>query len=105
MNKGPNINLSFSQLTNLLSEMKTFLIRYKVVLFIVCNLTLFGFLVWKIGELNSITPDQAGVEETLNKNGNLKIDQDAVKKIEQLKDQNVQVQALFKTARDNPFQE
>ena len=34
-----------------------------------------------------------------------KIDENAVKNIEQLEDQNIEVQSLFNEARNNPFSE
>ncbi len=102
---GPDINLSMGSITGLVDKLKTFLNRYKVIIFIILNLSLFSYLVWQVGALNNVGPDQTAVEESLNKNGRLKIDQGSVNKITQLQDQNIQVQSLFKTARDNPFQE
>ncbi len=78
--------------------------RYTVIIFIVSILALYGFLVFQIGALSQVEPDETAVTEQLNKVKRLKIDQKSVDKIQQLEDQNIGVQSLYKTARDNPFQ-
>jgi hypothetical protein len=66
---------------------------------------LYGFLVFQIGTLASKEPDESSVTEQLNAVKRLKIDQATIDKINQLQDQNVTVQSIFKDARDNPFQD
>ena len=78
---------------------------YATFVFIIGILLLYGFLVFQIGSLASKEPDDSSVSEQLNTLKRLKIDQETIDKIEQLEDQNVSVQALFKEARDNPFQD
>lgn len=79
--------------------------RYSVVLFIVLVFGLYGLLVFRIGSLSQVEPEETAVTEQLGRVKRLKIDQDSVDKIQQLEDQNIGVQSLFKTARDNPFQD
>jgi hypothetical protein len=78
---------------------------YAAFVFIVGILAIYGFLVFQIGSLASKEPDDAAVSDQLNTLKRLRIDQATIDKIEQLEDQNVPVQALFKEARDNPFKD
>lgn len=105
MKKGPNLNLSIDSILQQLSGIREFIVKYRVVIFIVASLSVYSYLVYTIGSLINISPSQAQVDEQLKTTSRLKIDQDAVSKIEQLQGQNVAVQSLFKAARDNPFQE
>lgn len=73
--------------------------------FIIGVLCLYGFLIFRIGTLASHEPAEAAVTEQLNTLKRLKIDQTTIDKINQLEDQNVSVQSLFKSARDNPFED
>lgn len=79
--------------------------RYAVFSAIIAVLLAYSFMVWRINTLTSREPTQASVDEKLQTVKRPVIDQTAVKKIQQLQDNNVQVQTLFKQARDNPFQE
>lgn len=79
--------------------------RYQVVLFIVAIVGLYGFLVMQISTASQSEPTQSQIDEQLGTVKRLKIDQSSIDKIQQLKDQNVVVQSLFETARENPFQE
>lgn len=78
--------------------------RYAWFLFIVGTLLLYSFLVARISMLSDPKPDEQTVTEQMNTVKRLKIDQSSIDRIEQLKDQNIGVQALFEEARDNPFQ-
>jgi hypothetical protein len=73
--------------------------------FIISILLVYGFLVFQIGAMAGKEPEEASVSEQLSAIKRLQIDQATINKIEQLQDQNVSVQALFKEARDNPFQD
>lgn len=65
----------------------------------------YSFLVVRIGMLSKIEPTDDQVEQVLKDVKKPRIDKAALAKIQQLEDQNVQVQTLFKQARDNPFSE
>lgn len=79
--------------------------RYAVLIFILCFLGVYVFLVMRINSLSQVEPGEDLVAERLSESKQLKIDQSAVDKIKQLQGQNVEVQTLFKQARDNPFSE
>lgn len=96
------------ELKNIIPAIKKLLNRaqtYAAFIFIIGILSLYGFLVFQIGSLASKDPEETAVSDQLNTLKRLRIDQDTIDKIEQLEDQNVSVQSLFKEARDNPFQD
>lgn len=73
-------------------------------IFIVFLLAIYGFLAWRIFTLLQTGPDPGAVASQLQ-TVDIKVDANAVQKMEQLKDNNVSVQTLFDDARKNPFQE
>lgn len=77
--------------------------RYSTFIFIISILLIYSFLVVRISVLSQAEPSESAIEEQTNTLKRLKIDQSSIEKIEQLEDQNVGVQSLFETARDNPF--
>ncbi len=78
---------------------------YLPLIFIVVAAMLYGFLVFRIKTLASQEPTEDAVAEKIQASPHPRIDQDALNKIQQLQDNSTDVQALFKHARDNPFQE
>lgn len=79
--------------------------RYVVFVFIVVVLVVYGYLVLHINTLASQEPADDSVAERLKTVQRPRIDEDALNKIQQLEDQNIQVKTLFQEARDNPFAE
>ncbi|MGI9027735.1 MAG: hypothetical protein ACR2FM_02740 [Candidatus Saccharimonadales bacterium] len=78
--------------------------RYATFIFIITILLIYSFLVFRIGTLSQAEPSEDAIAEKTNTVKRLKIDEDSIKKIIQLEDQNVAVKSLFNEARDNPFQ-
>lgn len=90
------------------AKFKPFLLvlrRHFKFIFIVILVGAYGFILVRIGMLSRIEPSPQQVDETLLNVKRPRVDKDAVAKIQALEDQNVEVQTLFKQARDNPFQE
>ena len=79
--------------------------QYLVLTFILFFVGVYGFLVFRINTLARSEPGDDAVTEKLQTVQRPKIDQNAVDKIQQLEDQNIEVQTLFKDARQNPFLE
>ena len=79
--------------------------RYGVFTLIIISLSLYGFMVYQIGQATQKEPSDAQVLEELGVVKRLKIDESSIDKITQLEDQNVEIKALFQEARDNPFKE
>lgn len=80
-------------------------LKHAKFIFIIVVLCLSAFLIFEINRLTSKEPSDTQVIQQQQIIKRPRIDQDTINKIEQLKDQNVRVQSLFKTARDNPFQD
>ncbi len=66
---------------------------------------MFGFLVMQISKYSTMEPSDQAISEKFKTVTMPKIDEDAIAKIQQLKDQNIEVQSLFENARNNPFSE
>lgn len=98
-------NLEVNQLVPALKSTFSKLRRYSTFIFIMSILLIYGFLIVRISVLSQAEPTESAIQEQTNTLKRLKIDQSSIEKIEQLEDQNVGVQSLFETARDNPFQD
>ena len=79
--------------------------KYASFVFIIAILGLYTFLVFQISKLTLADPTNTAVEQKVQSAGRIRIDQDSINKIQQLEDQSVNVQSLFESARDNPFQD
>lgn len=79
--------------------------KYSLPLFLLFLIGIYSFLAWQVISLNQVEPDQAAVNAKLEVAGVPRIDEDVVRKIQQLQDNSVEVQTLFDQARSNPFQE
>lgn len=95
-----------------IKQLKTFLVKYlgklqsyKTFIFIIAILLTYSFLVFRIDSLTRQEPSEDAVLEKANTVKRLRIDQEEIDKIQQLEDQNVGVQSIFESARDNPFRD
>ena len=79
--------------------------KYTKISFFVFMILACCFLVLRINSFASTEPTESQVDDKLETVKRPHIDQASIEKIQQLQDQNVQVQSLFKDARDNPFSE
>lgn len=79
--------------------------RYAPLFLFLFLLGIYGFLSWRIITLTQAKPAPSAVSAELKTVGVPKVDEDVVRKMEQLEDNSVSVQALFDDARSNPFQE
>lgn len=74
-------------------------------LFAILVLGLYSFLILHINQLMQIEVAEEEVEEIIRTGPRLEIDRQAIDAIERLQDQNVEIEAIFQEARDNPFAE
>lgn len=100
-----NINLDLKDIPAKLLALFNKLKKYTLFICILAVLGIYLFLVWQIRHLATLEPSSTDVTNKLNELNTPKLDQDAVDKILQLEDQNIEVQTLFNEARQNPFQE
>ena len=96
---------SFQNIGNKLKPLGVFFKRNFVFIFIVLQLIILSFLVYRINQYNQTEPTEEAIQEKLQTVQRPRIDQSALDKIQQLQDQNVQVDSLFNQARNNPFNE
>jgi hypothetical protein len=78
--------------------------KYSLVLFISLVVILYGFLIFRISNLNSAQPSEAAISSKVEAGKTLRIDQKVVKQLQSLQDNSVSVKTLFNQARSNPFQ-
>jgi len=79
--------------------------RYSTFIFVIGLFLVFSFLVYRINALNSLSPSDADISAKLKTVQQPVINSALITKIQQLQDNSVQVQSLFNSARNNPFQE
>lgn len=96
-----NKSVIISQLTPIAGIIK----RYRVTLFLVSFLAIYGFLVIRINHLVQNEPTMTQLDQEKDSVKRLQLDQDTIDKLLELEAQNIEVQALFKDARENPFTE
>lgn len=87
-----------------LQPIKNFIIRFKVILFIVCVGAAIGFMTIKIAYYSNSEPSEDQIAERKNSLRTVKLNEEAVAKIEELKDQNINLESLFNNGRANPFE-
>ena len=98
-----NFNLKSlpAQLTSLVTKLR----RYKVLIFLLFVVGVYGFTVWRITSLTNVQPSADAVAAQNNPIRAARIDPSVVKQLNSLRDNSVNVQTLFEQARNNPFQE
>ena len=99
------MKLDFKDLPSKFTPVLNFLKRYAVFISIIVVLSIAVFFVFRINQYSRMEPSDQAVEDKLQTVQRPKVDQSVLNKIQELKDQNVQVQTLFDQARNNPFNE
>lgn len=79
--------------------------HYKVIIFIVLVVGVYGFVLLRISELRNAQPTQDMISAQSSPVNGAHIDKNVVHQLQQLQDNSVSVQSLFNDARSNPFQE
>ncbi|MCA9337493.1 hypothetical protein KC951_02180 [Candidatus Saccharibacteria bacterium] len=100
-----NTNIDIKQIPSKLGHSVSKLKKYRVFFFILAVLIAYSYVVLQIQKAITIEPTETQISEKLQDLKRTKIDQDAIKKIQDLESTHVEVHALFQDARDNPFQE
>ncbi len=98
-------NLDIKQLGSIIRSALSRMQGYATFIFIISILLIYAFLIVRISALSQATPNEDAIAEQSNTIKRLKLDETSIKKIEELESQNVGVQSIFETARDNPFQD
>lgn len=79
--------------------------RHAVLLGIMAFAVVYGYIIVRVSSLANTTPSETEVTQKVEAVPHPKIDKETASKIENLEDQNINVQAIFKEARENPFSE
>lgn len=99
------MNKDLADLKPLILKTISWLKRYfKIIVFVVVAV-LYGFLIWQINVLNRREPDDTAISEQIQQVKRPNIDTQTADKLKALEDNSQEIQALFKSARENPFQE
>jgi hypothetical protein len=100
-----NGNISLGSLKTAIVRCGQLIKPYIGVLFFILFAAVYGIVILRISALNSAQPPQSDVDAQVQASPSLHIDANAVKQLETLKDNSVNVQSLFEQDRTNPFQE
>lgn len=78
--------------------------RYWLVLFLVFVVCIYGFVIWRINASLTVQPSPDAVSSQVKANSIPRVDPSVVRQLQTLRDNSVNVQALFDQGRNNPFQ-
>lgn len=98
-------DIDLQYLVKLLKKLANRLRPYIGVLFFLLFAGVYGFIVLQINALSNAPVDDTAVSSQVKNSAVPRIDAKAIKQLEALKDNSVNVQTLFETGRTNPFQE
>lgn len=79
--------------------------RYRVLIFLLVVVGIYGFVLFQVNTLNSVQPTQDAINSQSNPIRTAHIDKKVVNQLQSLQDNSVNVKTLFDQARSNPFQE
>ncbi len=79
--------------------------RYRLFIFIVFVVLVYGFLILRINTLTGTQPSSDAIASQSDPIKTAHVDKSVVKQLQSLQDNSVNVKTLFDQARSNPFQE
>lgn len=88
-----------------LHKLLKFETRHAVFLVIMLILAVYLLTVWRIGKLATAEPSIEDQTKADSAGRLLRVDEDAIRQIQDLEQRNASVQSLFNEARKNPFRE
>ncbi|MDB5185057.1 MAG: hypothetical protein JWN38_865 [Candidatus Saccharibacteria bacterium] len=90
-----------ASLTTVLQQLS----RYKALLFVVMIALVYGYILLTINSLSNRQPSSNQVSAQANPITTARVNENVIKQLKQLEDNNVSVKELFNEARNNPFVE
>lgn len=96
--------MNTEKIINKLQPVKIFIVRYAVIIFIISAAAIFGFMTLQISRYSNAEPTSDQIEEKKNSLKQVKLNDEAVQKIQELEDKNINIESLFNNGRDNPFE-
>jgi hypothetical protein len=100
-NSMPSLESFMPQLLMIVDRLK----RHAVLLFVLLLGVIYGFVLNKINAFSNVQPGTSQISAQVKTLSTPQIDPAIVNQLQNLKDNSVNVQALFDQARKNPFQE
>lgn len=101
MSKQIDINAYLAKI----KKFKIIFFRHSGFVAILIILFIYLFTVWRISTLATAEPTNSAENAALATTNIPRVDKNAVNQIQSLEKSNVQIQSLFNSARNNPFQE
>lgn len=99
------MNLDIKKITDRLLSTAVLLKRYFALIFFLAVAGIISFQLIKIGMLANREPTDDQITSKLSEVKRPRVDQKVVKILKDLESNNIEVRAIFKQARDNPFSE
>jgi hypothetical protein len=96
-------NTRLGDLNRQLAAVAQKLRRYSIVLFIVFVACVYGLVIWRINTLLTAQPSPEAISSQVKANSIPRVDPSVVKQLKELRDNSVNVRALFDQGRNNPF--
>ncbi len=99
-----NLNLNSPTIKNQIVPIKNFVYRYSLILFILFVVVVLGFMTIRISYYSNLEPNEFQIEEKQTLLKPVKLDDNAVSKVNELQEKNITIESLFDNGRANPFQ-
>lgn len=99
------MNLNTTALLAKLSHVTDGAKRYRVIIFALFFLGLYGYLIMQISSLINSEPPQTVVTDKAQTIKRIRVDQKSIDSLLELEEENIEVKTLFQEARENPFVE
>ncbi len=99
------MNIDKNIISTKLTQALAFCQKHALILGIGAFGILYSYIIIQVTTIANKTPDETQVTQKIQAVPHPKINKETAQKIEGLEDQNVNVQAIFNEARDNPFSE
>jgi Tfp pilus assembly protein PilO len=96
--------MNTKNLISKLGPIKNFIARYAVIIFILASVLVFGYMSLSISYFSNVEPTDQQIEDKKASLKIVKLNDVAVKKIQELQDQNINIESLFNNGRANPFE-
>ena len=91
-------------IVNKLQPVKLFVTRYAVIIFIIVVAGIFGFMALQISIYSSSEPTSDQIDEKKSNLSQVRLNDEAAQKIQELEDKNINIESLFNNGRANPFE-
>lgn len=87
-----------------LQPIKLFVVRYAVIIFIIVAASIFGFMALQISLYSNAEPTTDQIDEKKSSLSQVRLNDEAAQKIQELEDKNINIESLFNNGRANPFE-